>query len=181
MARTYSRLRLLIGTTIALIALVASAAPVAAVHHDTSGSHGSEIVCYQQNCWSGSAIFFADWERIYRCEEGTCYWDFDNLQMSGGIVNGKNCAVNVCATWTASFKATFKTAGGTTVTSFYPPNGACYAEAWASSTRVWVKCKTNFTVPITASQIKFEWTINVTNPYPDTIVATWNDTKTVTI
>jgi hypothetical protein len=180
--RTRRPARVAVVGALVVVLLLLAASPVAAARKSTSTVTGWKVVSYRGQAWTGRVHFYATWDRTYQCSSsGQCWWQFSFSHQSFGVEEGKKCSAFVCGAWTYTAKAEFLNSSGATVKSVTPPIDACISEAWPGTWRVGTRCARNFSVPYTATRIRFSWTVSTAAIAADDMPTFWSATKTVAI
>lgn len=162
---------------VGLIAVVAMAAPVAAIHNRTVDG---DRVWLTVGVWGGWANFGAMYNITYYRSEGTSEWLFKGFGMDGVVERGKECPSFQCEAWASGMTATFLDSSGGQVAKVGVLPGYCHDYAITNIAKLFAHCKPGpFTVKISATKIKFRWTISVRRS--DGLWLSWIDEKTVPI
>jgi hypothetical protein len=160
----------------------AIASPAAAARKSTNADTGLVRVVDFANgdVWDSWGHFYAEWDKVFVHEDGINLWHFSYMHMAGALEDLSQCPWHFCTGGASSFKATFLTSSGSVVTSFYLPVGYCGLDnAWPGGWGVWNRCRTNFDIPYSATQIRFNWLLTESTATGSTIA--WSQGKTVAI
>ena len=173
--------RLFVGALAALLLVSAVASPAAATVKTASADVPLRVVDLANgDVWDSVAHMGARWDVGVLHEDGQTNWHFNYLLMNGAIDEFSECPFHFCTGGGASFSAYFLKSNGAVATYTYPANGTCgFNWYWPVTWKIYSRCRTNFDVPISVTQIKFNWLITESTATGTTIA--WSKSLTVAI